>query len=62
MNAVIKTIDEFYCRDKACLVSTCMCCTFMGALPRPLSALRSGFLARAPQELHVGLRGVIFEC
>jgi hypothetical protein len=32
-----------------------------GALPRPLSALRSGFVAKAPQELHVGLRGAKFE-
>jgi hypothetical protein len=34
--------------------------SFLGAFSRPLSPLRCGFVARAPQELHGGLRGAHF--
>jgi hypothetical protein len=34
--------------------------SFLSAFSRPLSPLRCGFVAEAPQELHVGHRGAIF--
>jgi len=34
--------------------------SFLGAFSRPLSPLRCGFVAKAPQELHFGLRGAHF--
>jgi hypothetical protein len=34
--------------------------SFLGAFSRPLSSLRCGFVAKAPQELHGGLRGAHF--
>lgn len=74
MNAVIKTIDDIFQKQ----IHVVGILFFVGALPRPLSALpscrfcskqqkrngtgRSGFVAKAPQELHVGLRGAISGC
>ena len=55
----LKYWSSFNCLPLPIAIGTLVLASFLCALLRPLSPLRCGFVALAPQELHAGLQGAL---